>query len=194
MAIQIPDKYAPKINELLSHVPNNPYVIDLIGKSLEISYLYPGFEEKLDVAIEASKFATKVSEPLYYAVYLVQAPLLSCINPAEYTSLDTASGTLYKAASVLTNFLTTESFKERWNIMYTTGKENPNLLGLLLIHLNQDTEQLINKEEKTAEDRILLTGMGYLECCLRKSDINIINNVYPYKNTFMNLVLKKAEF
>lgn len=194
MAIQIPDQYAQKINELLSHVPNNPYVIDVIGKAVEISYLYPGFAEKLDIAIEAAKFASKVSEPLYYAIYLVQAPLVACINPAEYASLDTASGTLTSAASIITQFLTTTSFKERWNIMFKTAKDSPNLLAIILMHMNQDLEQLLAKETKTAEDMVLITGLGYLECCLRKSEINITNAVYPYKNTFMNLVLKKADF
>ena len=38
MAINIDKKYVKQVNSIMSKLPQNPFIIDVVGKAIEISY------------------------------------------------------------------------------------------------------------------------------------------------------------
>lgn len=194
--MSIPTEYSAQVNEVLSKLPNNPFVIDVIGKAIDVAYEHTedpeDFECKLAVAAKVADYAVKTSPVNFFKYHLIAAALLVTISPEDYASLDTASGTIKKTATQLTEILDSPSWSDKWALTSKMARGDIDDLAVLLIILTSIIEGLNERAEAREleiPERYLLLGIAYLEVCLRKASFEITNDVYPIYNNFMALVL-----
>lgn len=189
--------YQAQVNEILSKLPSNPYVIDVIDKAIKISAEKSPkdeFEEKLAIATKMVGYTSKTSPANFYKYHLIAAPLLAGLNPDDYKELDTASGIVTNSAAQLTRFFEETSVKKKWEILVSIAKQDKELYLVAVVALHLFAEAIIAKEEPDVKDILLLTVIGYLELCIRKGKIETTTEMYPYVNAFSATMINKAKF
>lgn len=194
--LNIPEEFTQKVNSIMLNVPQSPFIVDVIGKAIELAYEHTPatFDEKLDTAIDVVSYVNQNSNPNFYKYNIIVAVLLMGVSADAYTTLDTASGTVKEATEKLTAFVENKGWKDAWVKLNDIYKYDTDLFYVAMAIVVRNANELIAKETPTASDKYMLAGLGYLEVSLRKSAIEIPNNVYPVYNKFIALMVNKADF
>ena len=185
----------------MSKLPQTPFIIDVIGKAIEISYKNRNIDKDysvvLDLAEKTADYVTANSSSTSYKYSLIAAILLAGVPYSEYEIIDTASGTVKDYVEAFTAFAFADGYKKTWIELNNLVKKDSDLLYLALLVMVNNIEVILkfeNEEGPTTKDKYDLAGMAYIEVSLRKSAITIPNRQYELYNKFMSLVMKKIEF
>lgn len=199
MTIEIPDIYSRQVNSILSKLPQTPFVVDVVGKAIQISCDENKNNEKflsrlLFVADKVAKYTGECSSPVSYKYALIASILLAGIPQDKYAVIDTTSNTVSTAVKLITDFIYTDSFKEKWIILNQIAKHDSDLLYVVFCYINAEIENILAQDGIGLMDRVILTGYAYIEVSLRKSAITVPNRQYTEYNHFMSLMMKKVNF
>lgn len=198
MALNIDEKYTKQVNSIMSKLPQNPFIIDVVGKAIEISYNFHKEDEKmegiLNNTIQIVDFVNDISTPTRYKYHIIAANLLAGVPEKEYEVIDTASGVVADSVKLVTAALNNTGFKDLWVQMNTISQRDMDLMYVVLVNLTSLLECLVTKEHLELADRYILAGLAYIEVSLRKSAITIPNKQYSVYNKFMSILMKNASF
>lgn len=201
MAIKIDEQYVKQVNSIMSKLPQNPFIVDVVGKAIEISYKNRDVSKEYSVVLEladkVAEYTTANSSTTSYKYALIAAILLAGVPSEEYEVIDTASGTVKDYVEAFTAFAFADGYKKTWLELNNLVKKDSDLLYLALLVMVNNIEiilKLENEEGPTTKDKYDLAGMAYIEVSLRKSAITIPNRQYDLYNKFMSLVMKKIDF
>lgn len=201
MAIKIDEQYVKQVNSIMSKLPQNPFIVDVVGKAIEISYKNRDVNKEYSVVLEladkVAEYTTANSSTTSYKYALIAAILLAGVPSEEYEVIDTASGTVKDYVEAFTAFAFADGYKKTWLELNNLIKKDSDLLYLALLVMVNNIEiilKLENEEGPTTKDKYDLAGMAYIEVSLRKSAITIPNRQYDLYNKFMSLVMKKIDF
>ena len=201
MAIKIDEQYVKQVNSIMSKLPQNPFIVDVVGKAIEISYknrdISKDYSVVLDLADKVAEYTTANSSTTSYKYALIAAILLAGVPSEEYEVIDTASGTVKDYVEAFTAFAFADGYKKTWLELNNLIKKDSDLLYLALLVMVNNIETILkleNEEGPTTKDKYDLAGMAYIEVSLRKSAITIPNRQYDLYNKFMSLVMKKIDF
>lgn len=201
MAIKIDEQYVKQVNSIMSKLPQNPFIVDVVGKAIEISYknrdVNKDYSVVLELADKVAEYTTANSSTTSYKYALIAAILLAGVPSEEYEVIDTASGTVKDYVEAFTAFAFADGYKKTWLELNNLIKKDSDLLYLALLVMVNNIEiilKLENEEGPTTKDKYDLAGMAYIEVSLRKSAITIPNRQYDLYNKFMSLVMKKIDF
>ena len=201
MAIKIDEQYVKQVNSIMSKLPQNPFIVDVVGKAIEISYKNRDVNKEYSVVLEladkVAEYTTANSSTTSYKYALIAAILLAGVPSEEYEVIDTASGTVKDYVEAFTAFAFADGYKKTWLELNNLIKKDSDLLYLALLVMVNNIEiilKLENEEGPTTKDKYDLAGMAYIEVSLRKSAITIPNRQYELYNKFMSLVMKKIDF
>ena len=201
MAIKIDEQYVKQVNSIMSKLPQNPFIVDVVGKAIEISYknrdVNKDYSVVLELADKVAEYTTANSSTTSYKYALIAAILLAGVPSEEYEVIDTASGTVKDYVEAFTAFAFADGYKKTWLELNNIVKKDSDLLYLALLVMVNNIEiilKLENEEGPTTKDKYDLAGMAYIEVSLRKSAITIPNRQYDLYNKFMSLVMKKIDF
>lgn len=201
MAIKIDEQYVKQVNSIMSKLPQNPFIVDVVGKAIEISFknrdVNKDYSVVLELADRVAEYTTANSSTTSYKYALIAAILLAGVPSEEYEVIDTASGTVKDYVEAFTAFAFADGYKKTWLELNNLVKKDSDLLYLALLVMVNNIEiilKLENEEGPTTKDKYDLAGMAYIEVSLRKSAITIPNRQYDLYNKFMSLVMKKIDF
>ena len=201
MAIKIDEQYIKQVNSIMSKLPQNPFIVDVVGKAIEISYKNRDVNKEYSVVLEladkVAEYTTANSSTTSYKYALIAAILLAGVPSEEYEVIDTASGTVKDYVEAFTAFAFADGYKKTWLELNNLVKKDSDLLYLALLVMVNNIEIILkheNEEGPTTKDKYDLAGMAYIEVSLRKSAITIPNRQYDLYNKFMSLVMKKIDF
>ena len=201
MAIKIDEQYVKQVNSIMSKLPQNPFIVDVVGKAIEISYknrdISKDYSVVLELADKVAEYTTANSSTTSYKYALIAAILLAGVPSEEYEVIDTASGTVKDYVEAFTAFAFADGYKKTWLELNNLIKKDSDLLYLALLVMVNNIEVILkleNEEGPTTKDKYDLAGMAYIEVSLRKSAITIPNRQYDLYNKFMSLVMKKIDF
>ena len=201
MAIKIDEQYVKQVNSIMSKLPQNPFIVDVVGKAIEISFKNRDVDKDYSVVLEladkVTEYTTANSSTTSYKYALIAAILLAGVPSEEYEVIDTASGTVKDYVEAFTAFAFADGYKKTWLELNNLIKKDSDLLYLALLVMVNNIEiilKLENEEGPTTKDKYDLAGMAYIEVSLRKSAITIPNRQYDLYNKFMSLVMKKIDF
>ena len=201
MAIKIDEQYVKQVNSIMSKLPQNPFIVDVVGKAIEISYKNRDINKEYSVVLEladkVAEYTTANSSTTSYKYALIAAILLAGVPSEEYEVIDTASGTVKDYVEAFTAFAFADGYKKTWLELNNLIKKDSDLLYLALLVMVNNIEVILkleNEEGPTTKDKYDLAGMAYIEVSLRKSAITIPNRQYDLYNKFMALVMKKIDF
>ena len=201
MAIKIDEQYVKQVNSIMSMLPQNPFIVDVVGKAIEISYknrdVDKDYSVVLGLADKVAEYTTANSSSTSYKYALIAAILLAGVPSEEYEVIDTASGTVKEYVEAFTAFAFADGYKKTWLELNNLIKKDSDLLYLALLVMVNNIEVILkfeNEEGPTTKDKYDLAGMAYIEVSLRKSAITIPNRQYELYNKFMSLVMKKIDF
>lgn len=201
MAIKIDEQYIKQVNSIMSKLPQNPFIVDVVGKAIEISYknrdISKDYSVVLELANKVAEYTTANSSSTSYKYALIAAILLAGVPSEEYEVIDTASGTVKDYVEAFTAFAFADGYKKAWLELNNLIKKDSDLLYLALLVMVNNIETILkleNEEGPTTKDKYDLAGMAYIEVSLRKSAITIPNRQYDLYNKFMSLVMKKIDF
>ena len=201
MAIKIDEQYVKQVNSIMSKLPQNPFIVDVVGKAIEISYknrdVNKDYSVVLELADKVAEYTTANSSTTSYKYALIAAILLAGVPSEEYEVIDTASGTVKDYVEAFTAFAFADGYKKTWLELNNIVKKDSDLLYLALLVMVNNIEIILkheNEEGPTTKDKYDLAGMAYIEVSLRKSAITIPNRQYDLYNKFMSLVMKKIDF
>ena len=201
MAIKIDEQYVKQVNSIMSKLPQNPFIVDVVGKAIEISYKNRDVNKEYSVVLEladkVAEYTTANSSTTSYKYALIAAILLAGVPSEEYEVIDTASGTVKDYVEAFTAFAFADGYKKTWLELNNLIKKDSDLLYLALLVMVNNIEVILkleNEEGPTTKDKYDLAGMAYIEVSLRKSAITIPNRQYALYNKFMSLVMKKIDF
>ena len=201
MAIKIDEQYVKQVNSIMSKLPQNPFIVDVVGKAIEISYknrdIGKDYSVVLELADKVAEYTTANSSSTSYKYALIAAILLAGVPSEEYDVIDTASGTVKDYVEAFTAFAFADGYKKTWLELNNLIKKDSDLLYLALLVMVNNIEVILkleNEEGPTTKDKYDLAGMAYIEVSLRKSAITIPNRQYDLYNKFMSLVMKKIDF
>ena len=201
MAIKIDEQYVKQVNSIMSKLPQNPFIVDVVGKAIEISYknrdVNKDYSVVLELADKVAEYTTANSSTTSYKYALIAAILLAGVPSEEYEVIDTASGTVKDYVEAFTAFAFADGYKKTWLELNNLIKKDSDLLYLALLVMVNNIEiilKLENEEGPTTKDKYDLAGMAYIEVSLRKSAITIPNRQYDLYNKFMSLVMRKIDF
>lgn len=201
MAIKIDEQYVKQVNSIMSKLPQNPFIVDVVGKAIEISYknrdISKDYSVVLELADKVAEYTTANSSTTSYKYSLIAAILLAGVPSEEYEVIDTASGTVKDYVEAFTAFAFANGYKKTWLELNNLIKKDSDLLYLALLVMVNNIEVILkleNEEGPTTKDKYDLAGMAYIEVSLRKSAITIPNRQYELYNKFMSLVMKKIDF
>ena len=201
MAIKIDEQYVKQVNSIMSKLPQNPFIVDVVGKAIEISYKNRDINNEYSVVLEpadkVAEYTTANSSTTSYKYALIAAILLAGVPSEEYEVIDTASGTVKDYVEAFTAFAFADGYKKTWLELNNLIKKDSDLLYLALLVMVNNIEVILkleNEEGPTTKDKYDLAGMAYIEVSLRKSAITIPNRQYDLYNKFMSLVMKKIDF
>ena len=201
MAIKIDEQYVKQVNSIMSKLPQNPFIVDVVGKAIEISYknrdINKDYSVVLELADKVAEYTTANSSTTSYKYSLIAAILLAGVPSEEYEVIDTASGTVKDYVEAFTAFAFADGYKKTWLELNNLVKKDSDLLYLALLVMVNNIEVILkleNEEGPTTKDKYDLAGMAYIEVSLRKSAITIPNRQYDLYNKFMSLVMKKIDF
>ena len=201
MAIKIDEQYVKQVNSSMSKLPQNPFIVDVVGKAIEISYKNRDVNKEYSVVLEladkVAEYTTANSSTTSYKYALIAAILLAGVPSEEYEVIDTASGTVKDYVEAFTAFAFADGYKKTWLELNNLIKKDSDLLYLALLVMVNNIEVILkleNEEGPTTKDKYDLAGMAYIEVSLRKSAITIPNRQYDLYNKFMSLVMKKIDF
>ena len=201
MAIKIDEQYVKQVNSIMSKLPQNPFIVDVVGKAIEISFKNRDVDKDYSVVLEladkVAEYTTANSSTTSYKYALIAAILLAGVPSEEYEVIDTASGTVKDYVEAFTAFAFADGYKKTWLELNNLVKKDSDLLYLALLVMVNNIEIILkheNEEGPTTKDKYDLAGMTYIEVSLRKSAITIPNRQYDLYNKFMSLVMKKIDF
>ena len=201
MAIKIDEQYVKQVNSIMSKLPQNPFIVDVVGKAIEISYknrdIGKDYSVVLELADKVAEYTTANSSTTSYKYALIAAILLAGVPSEEYEVIDTASGTVKEYVEAFTAFAFADGYKKTWLELNNLIKKDSDLLYLALLVMVNNIEVILKFEDEegpTTKDKYDLAGMAYIEVSLRKSAITIPNRQYDLYNKFMSLVMKKIDF
>jgi len=201
MAIKIDEQYVKQVNSIMSKLPQNPFIVDVVGKAIEISYknrdIGKDYSVVLELADKVAEYTTANSSTTSYKYALIAAILLAGVPSEEYEVIDTASGTVKEYVEAFTAFAFADGYKKTWLELNNLIKKDSDLLYLALLVMVNNIEVILKLEDEegpTTKDKYDLAGMAYIEVSLRKSAITIPNRQYDLYNKFMSLVMKKIDF
>ena len=201
MAIKIDEQYIKQVNSIMSKLPQNPFIVDVVGKAIEISYKNRDVNKEYSVVLEladkVAEYTTANSSTTSYKYALIAAILLAGVPSEEYEVIDTASGTVKDYVEAFTAFAFADGYKKTWLELNNLVKKDSDLLYLALLVMVNNIEVILkleNEEGPTTKDKYDLAGMAYIEVSLRKSAITIPNRQYDLYNKFMSLVMRKIDF
>ena len=201
MAIKIDEQYVKQVNSIMSKLPQNPFIVDVVGKAIEISFknrdVNKDYSVVLELADKVAEYTTANSSTTSYKYALIAAILLAGVPSEEYEVIDTASGTVKDYVEAFTAFAFADGYKKTWLELNNLIKKDSDLLYLALLVMVNNIEiilKLENEDGPTTKDKYDLAGMAYIEVSLRKSAITIPNRQYDLYNKFMSLVMKKIDF
>ena len=201
MAIKIDEQYVKQVNSIMSKLPQNPFIVDVVGKAIEISYknrdIGKDYSVVLELADKVAEYTTANSSATSYKYALIAAILLAGVPSEEYDVIDTASGTVKEYVEAFTAFAFADGYKKTWLELNNLIKKDSDLLYLALLVMVNNIEVILKLEDEegpTTKDKYDLAGMAYIEVSLRKSAITIPNRQYDLYNKFMSLVMKKIDF
>lgn len=201
MAIKIDEQYVKQVNSIMSKLPQNPFIVDVVGKAIEISFKNRDVDKDYSVVLEladkVAEYTTANSSTTSYKYALIAAILLAGVPSEEYEVIDTASGTVKDYVEAFTAFAFADGYKKTWLELNNLVKKDSDLLYLALLVMVNNIEIILkheNEEGPTTKDKYDLAGMAYIEVSLRKSAITIPNRQYDLYNKFMSLVMKKIDF
>ena len=199
MAVNLPEEYTQQVNSIFTSLPAVPFVIDMIGRAMEICYTEQSkedFEERMKLLPALIEYTNKTSRPNYFKYRIPISILLAGIAPEKWTVLDTADGTVTATVGRLTDFLNAPGWKKKWVALFDAAQESiDNLFIILTVMMSYaEAASLRLKKDHNLTDLNLLLGLGYLEVCLRKTSINISNDVFPLYNKFMAFMLNKVDY
>lgn len=201
MAIKIDEQYVKQVNSIMSKLPQNPFIVDVVGKAIEISFknrdVNKDYSVVLELADKVAEYTTANSSTTSYKYALIAAILLAGVPSEEYEVIDTASGTVKDYVEAFTAFAFADGYKKTWLELNNLVKKDSDLLYLALLVMVNNIEiilKLENEDGPTTKDKYDLAGMAYIEVSLRKSAITIPNRQYDLYNKFMSLVMKKIDF
>lgn len=201
MTIKIDEQYTKLVNSIMSKLPQNPFIVDVIGKAIEISYANRNVEKDYSVILElADKMASYVtanSSSTSYKYSLIAAILLAGVPYEAYEVIDTASGTVKDYVEAFTKFAFAKGYKNTWIELNNLIKKDSDLMYGALLVMVHNIEVILSSESSeapTTADKYDLAGLAYIEVSLRKSAITIPNRQYELYNKFMGLMMKKADF
>lgn len=196
----IPEELQPAVNTLLSTVPQTPFVIDLVGRAVELCYKYSpdNFNVLIDIATKTANFLTDGKEVVQtlYKYHIVAAVLLVEVPTAKFETLDTVSGTLKEATNLLKGLVFNNSWKSAWMTFNEIVKFDTDLIYPSLEFLIHCAQEAMSEEDgrETLEKKSILTGLAYVEASIRTANIQIPNKIYPTYNKFMSIMMKQATF
>lgn len=201
MTLKIDDAYTKQVNSIMSKLPQNPFIIDIIGKAIEISYtnrdLSKDFSVVLDLTDKAVEYVTTNSSATSYKYSLIAAVLLAGVPYECYEVIDTASGTVKDYVETFSKFVFADGYKQAWIELNNLIKKDADLVYMALLVMVHNIETIIKSEDvegASTKDKYDLAGMAYIEVSLRKSAITIPNRQYELYNRFMSLLMKKVQF
>lgn len=201
MAINIDKQYVKQVNSIMSKLPQTPFIIDVIGKAIEISYKNRDVDKDysmiLNLTEKVAEYVTANSSSTSYKYSLIAAILLAGIPSSEYEVIDTASGTVKDYVEAFSAFAFADGYKKTWLELNNLIKKDSDLLYLALLVMINNIEVILtceSEEGPTTKDKYDLAGMAYIEVSMRKSQITVPNRQYEAYNKFMGLLMKKAEF
>lgn len=185
----------PMASTIMAEVPANPFVIDIMGKAIELAYAQydrAEFDSIMGVLPEIVKYSKETSAQGYFKYYLPIGLLLSGVPAHLWAELDTASGTVAKTVQALKEFIHATGWKKKFLALYTATNADVDYLFIIMTLLLHHAETALEEDNK--ED---ILGLAYMEVSLRKTALEgqLNNNrVFPVYNKFMSLMLNKAEF
>lgn len=182
------NKYAAEIAHIMSQVPNNPFIIDLLDRAFRISAEHSNeddFKAKLAVATKIIPYALKTSQVNYFKYHLIIAVMLAGIDYEEYKVLDNSASTVKNITEGLTKFINADGAKAKWVAFYDVCTKDVDALVILLTAIVEKVKYLNKMEELTIVSQYELLVYGYLEASLRKSSIPLTNDIYPLYNEFI---------
>ena len=198
MALNIDERYTKQVNSIMSKLPQNPFIVDVVGKAIEVSYNFHKEDNKMEVilsnTIQVVDFVNEISTPTRYKYHIIASSLLAGVPEENYAVIDTASGTVTDAVKLVTTAVYNSGFKDLWVQMNTIAKKDMDLMYVVLVYLTGLLEFTVAKEHLELADRYILAGLAYIEVSLRKSAITIPNKQYPVYNKFMSILMKNASF
>ena len=185
----------------MSKLPQTPFIVDVIGKAIEISYANRDAEKDYSVVLEladkVTEYVTANSSATSYKYALIAAVLLAGVPYNEYEVIDTASGTVKDYVEAFSKFAFADGYKNTWLELNNLIKKDSDLLYVAFLVMIHNIEVILNAESEeapTTRDKYDLAGLAYIEVSLRKSAITIPNRQYDVYNKFMSLLMKKADF
>lgn len=185
----------PMASQIMAEVPANPFVIDIMGKAIELAYAHydrAEYDSIMKVLPEVVKYATETSAQGYFKYYLPIGLLLAGVPANQWAELETASGTVTKTVEALKSFIHATGWKKKFLALYTATNADVDYLFVIMTLLLHHAETAVEDENITD-----ILGLAYIEVSLRKSalDGQLNNNrIFPVYNKFMSLLLNKAEF
>jgi len=201
MALKIDKQYTKQVNSIMSKLPQTPFIIDVVGKAIEISYKNRDVDKEygviLDLTDKVVDYVNANSSTTSYKYSLIAAVLLAGVPYTEYEVIDTASGTIKDYVETFSAFAFADGYKNTWLELNNLVKKDSDLLYLALLVMINNIEAILKSEGEegpSTRDKYDLAGMAYIEVSLRKSAITIPNRQYEAYNKFMGLIMKKAEF
>ena len=193
MAIKIDEQYVKQVNSIMSKLPQNPFIVDVVGKAIEISFKNRDVDKDYSVVLEladkVAEYTTANSSTTSYKYALIAAILLAGVPSEEYEVIDTASGTVKDYVEAFTAFAFADGYKKTWLELNNLVKKDSDLLYLALLVMVNNIEIILkheNEEGPTTKDKYDLAGMAYIEVSLRKSAITVPNRQYDLYNKFMS--------
>ena len=147
MAIKIDEQYVKQVNSIMSKLPQNPFIVDVGGKAIEISYknrdISKDYSVVLELADKVAEYTTANSSTTSYKYALIAAILLAGVPSEEYEVIDTASGTVKDYVEAFTSFAFADGYKKTWLELNNLIKKDSDLLYLaLLVMVNENVDRL----------------------------------------------------
>ena len=98
MAIKIDEQYVKQVNSIMSKLPQNPFIVDVVGKAIEISFknrdVNKDYSVVLELADKVAEFAQLYTQQAYmrplccvtmiFAIDDEKGPQLFKVDPAGY--------------------------------------------------------------------------------------------------------------
>ena len=91
MAIKIDEQYVKQVNSIMSKLPQNPFIVDVVGKAIEISFknrdVNKDYSVVLELADKAAEYTTANSSTTSRTTSCAIPPLLPLISWARWLLL-----------------------------------------------------------------------------------------------------------
>lgn len=150
MTVKIDKQYTKQVNSIMSKLPQNPFIVDVVGKAIEISYAHRDVNKEygmiLDLAGKMTEYVTANSSATSYKYSLIAAILLAGVPYEAYEVIDTASGTVKDYVEAFSKFAFAHGYKNTWIELNNLVKKDSDLLYAALLVMVNNIEIILKCE------------------------------------------------